>query len=151
MFDVKSIFTDGSEAETQQNSEIVVANNVVPEFTSKQDYIQQDVQQEVVREVTQVIVKENEEEKEGLEEVKGILGEIRDGNNEIPTSETLATLTRIEESVKNIEAYLGDSSETYTEVQIIRQNNSIIGKVQIALSCVMIGMLFMYLLIGRLR
>lgn len=149
MDDVKSIFTDG---------------NTVPEFTSRQDYSGQTI--------TIVEKKENDDSykvtKEDIEKIAGILEEIKDGDNqettevttEVTTEETTEetwkpSIRNIDEKINTIiekqETIITSLQDTVNRLEIMTGNQNLVGRFEISILSVIVGLLVIWLFLGRLR
>lgn len=149
MDDVKSIFTDG---------------NTVPEFTSRQEYSGQTI----------TIVEKKEDDgsykvtKEDIEKIAGILEEIKDGDNqettEITTEESTEETTEetwkpsirnIDEKINTIiekqETIITSLQDTVNRLEIMTGNQNLVGRFEISILSVIVGLLVIWLFLGRLR
>lgn len=150
MDDVKSIFTDG---------------NTVPEFTSRQDYSGQTI----------TIVEKKDDDgsykvtKEDIDKIAGILEEIKDGENqetteertteestEITTEETWKpSIRNIDEKINTIiekqETIITSLQDTVNRLEIMTGNQNLIGRFEISILSVIVGLLVIWLFLGRLR
>lgn len=149
MDDVKSIFTDG---------------NTVPEFTSRQDYSGQTI----------TIVEKKDDDssykvtKEDIDKIAGILEEIKDGDNqettEVTTEESTEETTEetwkpsirnIDEKINTIiekqETIITSLQDTVNRLEIMTGNQNLVGRFEISILSVIVGLLVIWLFLGRIR
>lgn len=156
MEDYKNIFSDGTQETSNEDK-----NVTVPDFTSTPDE----------KTYTQVIIKDNEEKLEEIEE--SILSALQDGGSEIPTSDMYGIVQDIKSDTSDIRArsieaveeiastkimiedYIDDAKVRDTSmleyVTAINDNIKLASKIVTAEISLIIGIIVIYMFIGRFR